>query len=74
MPHRRRAILRGLLAHLGLEGEGDTEDGRVSLKYNTCLGACSQAPVISVNHRLYGRASAAGARDRVAGLPANGRR
>ena len=68
------AILRDLLEHLGLSGEGDTEDGRVSLKYNTCLGACSQAPVISVNHRLHGRMSAADAHDRVAGLSANGHR
>ena len=68
------AIVRGLLEQLGLSGEGDTEDGRVSFKYNTCLGACSQAPVISVNHRLHGRVSAGDARDRVAGLSANGHR
>ena len=68
------AIVRGLLDDLGLPGEGDTEDGRVSFKYNTCLGACSQAPVISVNHRLQGRVSARDARDRVAGLSANGHR
>ena len=68
------AILRGLLDHLGLSGEGDTEDGRVSLKFNTCLGACSQAPVISVNHRLHGRMSAGDARSRVADLSANGHR
>ena len=68
------AILRGLLDHLGLSGEGDTEDGRVSLKFNTCLGACSHAPVISVNHRLHGRMSAGDARSRVADLSANGHR
>jgi NADH-quinone oxidoreductase subunit E len=68
------AILRGLLEHLGLSGEGDTEDGRVSLKFNTCLGACSHAPVISVNHRLHGRMSAGDARSRVADLSANGHR
>ena len=65
------AILKDLLEDLGLSGEGDTEDGRVSLKYNTCLGACSQAPVISVNHRLHGRMSSEAVRSRVAGLSAD---
>jgi NADH:ubiquinone oxidoreductase subunit E len=69
-----RYVLQGLLDSLHLEDEGETEDGRVTLKYNTCLGACSQAPVISVNHRLHGRMSAADAHDRVAGLSANGHR
>ncbi len=40
---------------LGLPGEGDTPDGRISLKYNTCLGACSQAPVVRVDERMLGR-------------------
>ena len=48
------SIMERCMEDLGLSGEGDTEDGRISLKYNTCLGACSQAPVISVNHRLHG--------------------
>ncbi|MEC7835827.1 MAG: NAD(P)H-dependent oxidoreductase subunit E, partial [Chloroflexota bacterium] len=39
---------------LGLASEGDTEDGKVSFRFNTCLGACSQAPVLSVDHELYG--------------------
>tara|TARA_B100000686_G_scaffold338577_1_gene411300 strand:- start:855 stop:1367 length:513 start_codon:yes stop_codon:yes gene_type:complete len=40
---------------LDLQEEGNTTDGKFSLKYNTCLGACSQAPVISIDHRLHGR-------------------
>jgi NADH:ubiquinone oxidoreductase subunit E len=40
---------------LGLEREGDSPDGQVTLKYNTCLGACSQAPVIAVDHHFMGR-------------------
>ena len=47
-------LLQEVLNHLGLENEGDTADGLVSLKFNTCLGACPHAPVISVNHRLMG--------------------
>ena len=48
-------ILKQVQDDLGLSGEGETEDNKVTLKYNTCLGACSQAPVVSVDHRLRGR-------------------
>ena len=48
-------VLSKIQKDLELTGEGDTEDGKVTLKYNTCLGACAQAPVMSVNHRLKGR-------------------
>ena len=40
---------------LGLQSEGKTSDGSIELDFNTCLGACAQAPVISVNHHLIGR-------------------
>ena len=48
-------ILEIVLAKLGLVSEGDTEDGKVSFRFNTCLGACSQAPVLSLDHELYGK-------------------
>ena len=48
-------IKRHCLEALGLTDEGNTADGKLSLKYNTCLGACSQAPVVSIDHRLHGR-------------------
>ena len=47
-------ILEVVLTKLGLVSEGDTEDGKVSFRFNTCLGACSQAPVLSLDHELYG--------------------
>ena len=47
-------ILQAVLQTLGLSEEGDTPDGRVSLKYNTCLGACSQGPVVSIDHKIIG--------------------
>ena len=53
---------------LGLDGEGDTADGAVTLRYNTCLGACGQAPVVSADHHLLGRASAEAVDALVAGL------
>ena len=50
-------ILRAVLDDLNLEGEGDTGDGRISLKFNTCLGACQQAPVVSIDHHMTGHAT-----------------
>ncbi len=50
-----QGILNAVLGALGLRDEGETEDNKISLKYNTCLGACSNAPVISIDHRLMGR-------------------
>ena len=58
-------ILQGVIKHLGLEGEGDTHDGKISLKYNTCLGVCPHAPAVSIDHRLIGHASLEGIIDRV---------
>ena len=48
-------ICQEVFRALGLESEGDTADGRFSLRLNTCLGACSQGPVMSIDHRLKGR-------------------
>ena len=67
-------IIRSLLDALGLESEGDTNDGRVNLKYNTCLGACAQAPVLSINHKLVGRVTSASARNHIEGLQNTPRR
>tara|TARA_B110000116_G_C16322551_1_gene353053 strand:- start:248 stop:445 length:198 start_codon:yes stop_codon:yes gene_type:complete len=53
---------------LGLDGEGDTDNGKVSLKYNTCLGACSRAPVVSIDHRLRGGISPEEMKERVSDL------
>jgi NADH-quinone oxidoreductase subunit E len=58
-------ILSRVMDHLGLEDEGETEDGAISFKFNTCLGACSVAPVMSVDHRLIGRVTPESASSRV---------
>lgn len=50
-------VIAAALDHLGVDDEGDTADGKLSLRYNTCLGACAQAPVISADHNLMGRQS-----------------
>ena len=50
-----QSILRKLHSVLGINGEGETSDNSISLRYNTCLGACANAPVVAVNHHLSGR-------------------
>ena len=61
-------IIKSIEEQLGLSGEGETEDLQVSLKYNTCLGACAQPPVASIDHRLVGRLTADSARRAVSEL------
>ena len=51
---------------MGLPDEGDTPDGKATLRYNTCLGACAHAPVIAIDHHLAGRITPESARDRIA--------
>ena len=48
-------VIASVLEAADLVDEGDTPDGRLTVRYNTCLGACSQAPVMSVDHHLVGR-------------------
>ena len=50
-------LIKACLDILELDGEGDTKDGKITFKYNTCLAACAQAPVININHKLRGRMS-----------------
>ena len=40
---------------LGLVDEGTNRDGDISVRYNTCLGACAQGPVISIDGQLKGK-------------------
>ncbi len=61
-------VMESVLAAAGLQEAGDTPDKILSVGFNTCLGACSQAPVISVDHRLVGRISPEAAARRVTGL------
>ena len=69
-------VMGSVLDAAGLTEAGDTPDKRLSVGFNTCLGACSQAPVISLDHRLVGRvtpeSAATGVRDLLAQPPAEG--
>ncbi len=59
---------------LQLSDEGDTPDGKATLRYNTCLGACSHAPVMAIDHHLAGPVTPDSARARIAAsLSAGGR-
>ena len=51
------AVVDAVLDAAGLESEGERPDHRLSVRLNTCLGACAQAPVMSFNHHLVGRVS-----------------
>jgi len=48
-------IIDAVSKSLGLPGEGTTEDRAVTLRLNTCLAACGNGPVMSVDHKLVGR-------------------
>lgn len=47
-------ILEELSRHIGIEEGETTKDGRFSLGGLRCVGACSLAPVVMVNDRVYG--------------------
>ena len=61
-------VVDAVLQAAGLDAEGERSDRRLSVRLNTCLGACSQAPVISIDHHLEGRVSPDSAARRVSGL------
>ena len=58
-------VIEAALESCGLTDEGDTPDGRLSLRFNTCLGACSQAPVMAIDHHLVGRVTAPVVRNKI---------
>ena len=62
------ALIDSVFDTTGMEGEGETPDRRLSVRLNTCLGACAQAPVMSIDHQLIGRVSPVEARKKVAEL------
>ena len=65
-------VFKSVLEATGLDAEGDRPDMRITVKFNTCLGACAQAPVISLNHKLIGKMTPELATEHVSRLPNNG--
>ena len=47
------AIMDGLKQHLGIENDGVTADGKVSLEHIECNAACDYAPVVMANWEFY---------------------
>ncbi len=43
------SLLKGLEAHLGVRAGGTTDDGRITLGHEECLGSCGTAPVMRVD-------------------------
>ena len=46
-------ILAGLKDHLGLENDGVTADGKISIEHIECNAACDYAPVVMANWEFY---------------------
>ena len=60
-----QALLRGVMERLALDGEGDTSDGAITLRLNTCLGVCPHGPATSFDHEVVGRTTLESAMRRI---------
>ena len=61
-------VLKSVQDELGVTEEATTEDGSVTLRYSTCLGACANAPVMAVDHHMKGRVTPESAAEIARGL------
>ena len=59
------AIFAGLKEHLGVENDGLTADGKVSLEHIECNAACDYAPVVMANWEFYDNQTVQSAKDLV---------
>ncbi|MBW2541203.1 MAG: NADH-quinone oxidoreductase subunit NuoE [Deltaproteobacteria bacterium] len=48
-----RSLLSQLESHLGVTAPGATEDGRIFLGHEECLGACGYAPMMRVDDEYH---------------------
>jgi len=63
-------IMEALKDHLGIDNDGVTPDGKVSLEHIECNAACDYAPVVMANWEFYDNQSVASAKDLVDGARA----
>ena len=56
-------VLQDFEQVLGIRAGQVTEDGRFSLDSLRCVGACGLAPVVIINHKVYGKVKLGDARD-----------
>jgi NADH-quinone oxidoreductase subunit E len=61
-------VLQAVQKRIGLDKEGETADRKLTLRYNTCLGACAQGPCIAVDHHVTGRVTPQSAADMIGRL------
>lgn len=59
------AIFAALKDHLGVENDGVTADGKVSLEHIECNAACDYAPVVMANWEFYDNQDVENAKDLV---------
>ena len=59
------AIFAGLKEHLGVENDGVTADGKVSIEHIECNAACDYAPVVMANWEFYDNQTVQSAKDLV---------
>ena len=64
------AIFSALKDHLGIENDGVTADGKVSLEHIECNAACDYAPVVMANWEFYDNQSVESAKSLVDGARA----
>lgn len=58
-------IFAALKDHLGVENDGVTEDGKVSLEHIECNAACDYAPVVMANWEFYDNQDVSSAKELV---------
>ena len=59
------AIFASLKEHLGIENDGVTADGKVSLEHIECNAACDYAPVVMANWEFYDNQTVQSSKDLV---------
>lgn len=64
------AIFSALKEHLGIENDGVTSDGKVSLEHIECNAACDYAPVVMANWEFYDNQTVESAKELVDGARA----
>lgn len=63
-------IFDAVKEHLGIENDGVTSDGKVSVEHIECNAACDYAPVVMVNWEFYDNQTAQSVKDLVDGARA----
>jgi NADH-quinone oxidoreductase subunit E len=63
-------IFDAVKEHLGIENDGVTSDGKVSVEHIECNAACDYAPVVMVNWEFYDNQTVQSAKDLVDGARA----